>query len=486
MSPDKPADSFAALFEQQSEKTPKRRPVNVGDKLTVTVVKVGRDSVFVELDGKRQAFIDATELRAPDGTITVKPGDTLSAVVVELDPRTGDVRLGRSMGRPGNLAAIEQARDAGVPVEGKVTGVNKGGLEVDLDGVRAFCPISQADTKYVQDAASLVGRTMQFAVTEVRDGGKSVVLSRRAVLEQEARDATARLLKDLAPGATVRGTVTGVRDFGAFVDLGGVEGLIPASEVSHDRGAAVGDVVNAGDLVEVQVREIREVTPQRSSDQAVKITLSLKALAPDPWEGIDAVAPEGRVARGTVTRIADFGAFVRLAAGVEGLLHVSELGGKVDHPSKVLKPGQAISVVVKKIDREARKLALVPAPDGLDVGAVAQGPSVGLGAVVSGVVDRVETYGVFVQLDGTKGRAGRGLIPNAELGTPRGSDTRKLFPEGAKVSAKVLETGEGRLRLSIRAMRVDEERAQFDGYRERNVPSGKLGTLGDLLNKKRR
>jgi small subunit ribosomal protein S1 len=484
MSTSKP-DSFAALFEQT--KTPPRgKTVRVGDKLEAVVIQIGKESIFVEIDGKRQAFIDAIEMRAPDGTMTVKVGDKITAQVVEVDANSGDVRLGRSLGKPGSLAAIEQARDAGLAIEAKVTGVNKGGLEIDLDGTRAFCPISQADNKFVQDPSQFIGRTLSFQVTEIRDGGKSVVLSRKAVLEREAREAVSRLAQQLEPGKTVRGTVTGVREFGAFVDLGGVEGLIPLSELSHDRSAQAGDVVSAGDVVDVMIREVKEVTPQRSGDATLKITLSLKALAADPWSGIENSLQEGRVAQGTVTRLADFGAFVRLAAGVEGLLHVSELGGKVDHPSRLLKQGQQIMVVVKKIDTREKKISLVPAPQGIEAGSQVASATVALGSIVNGVVDRIEQYGVFVQIDGTAGRAGRGLVPNAELGIPRGADVRKQFPEGTRVTAKVIDTAEGRLRLSIRGMREDEERAQFDGFRERANAPAKLGTLGDLLAKKKR
>nr|BAL57057.1 30S ribosomal protein S1 [uncultured delta proteobacterium] len=458
----------------------------MGDRLEGVVAKIGRDAVFIELDGKRQAYMDIGELRAADGTVTVKVGDRIAGQVVEVDLRTGNVRLGRSMGRPGSLAAIEQAREAAVAIEGKVTAVNKGGLEVDLDGVRGFCPISHVDSKYVGDPSVFVGRTLRFLVTDIREGGKNVLLSRRALLEREAREAAARVLKSLVPGAVVRGTVTAVREFGAFVDLGGVEGMIPASEIAHDRSLAVADVVKPGDVVEVQVREVREGAAQGGGEAAVKITLSLKALSPDPWEQIDMVLSEGRVVVGTVTRLVDFGAFVRLAAGVEGMLHVSELGGKVEHPSKVLKVGQSLTVVVKKIDREGRKIALVPAPEGVEAGATVQGPSFVLGMVVTGTVERIEPYGVFVQVEGTVGRAGRGLIPNAELGVPRGADIRKLFSEGMRVTAKVIETGEGRLRLSIRAAREDEERAQFEEYRDRSAAPAKLGTLGDLLKRKGR
>ncbi len=484
MSSPKSPDSFAELFAQT--KTPPRgKSARVGDKIEAVVIQVGKDSVFVELDGKRQAFIDAIELRAPDGTMTVKVGDKITAQVVEVNSENGDVRLGRSIGKPGSLAAIEQARDAGLAIEAKVTGVNKGGLEVDLDGVRAFCPISQADSKFVQDPAVFVGRTLSFLVTEVRDGGKSVVLSRKAVLERESRDASDRLARELSPGTTIRGTVTGVREFGAFVDLGGVEGLIPVSELSHDRVKA-GDVVSAGDVVDVLVREVKQVTPQRPGDPTLKVTLSLKALMADPWEGIEQTLTEGRVVQGTVTRLADFGAFVKLASGVEGLLHVSELGGKVDHPSRLLKAGQPILVVVKKVDAREKKISLVPAPHGLEPGSQVASSSLAIGAIVQGTVDRIEQYGVFIQIDGTAGRAGRGLIPSAELGVPRGVDLRKQFPEGMKLTAKVIDTAEGRLRLSLRAVRDDEERAQFDGFRARTNAGAKLGTLGDLLSKKKR
>jgi small subunit ribosomal protein S1 len=315
----------------------------------------------------------------------------------------------------------------------------------------------------------------------LRDGGKRVVLSRRAVLEQEAKEAAARTLAQIAAGAVVRGTVTSVREFGAFVDLGGIEGLVPNAELSYDRNAKAADILSPGDVVDVQVREIKEGVVNKRGDATTRITLSLKALAADPWDSIETVAPEGKVARGSVTRIADFGVFIRLAPGIEGLLHVSELGGKVAHPSSVLKVGEFINVIVRSADRLTHKIALVPAPEGLAIGAQAAAPSVVIGAIVSGVVDRVETYGVFLQIDGTRDRAGRGLIPNAELGTARGTDTRKQFPVGTRLTAKVLETGEGKLRLSLRAVQEEQERSEFDGYRATATAPGKLGTLGDLL-----
>ncbi len=492
MSTEKPADSFASLFEAEARGTkPKKiRGPALGSRCRAEVVQVGRDAVFVEiLDqstiGKRpQAYLKIEDVRGPDGQPTCKTGDVLEAVVVEVDGESGETRLGRSMGKPSGIPELESAYAGGIPVEGKVTGVNKGGLEVEMAGARAFCPISQADRGFVADPQTLVGRSMLFVITELRDGGKRIVVSRRAVLEQEAKLNAASTLAKIVVGAVMRGNVTAVREFGAFVDLGGIEGLVPNAELSHDRSARASDALSPGDVVDVQVREIKEGVIDKRGNATTKITLSLKALAEDPWNDIAAVATEGKVVRGSVTRILDFGAFVKIAPGIEGLLHVSELGGKVQHPSAVLKVGETLNVVVRSVDKSARKISLSPAAEGLNVGEQATAPSIGIGAIVTGVVDRVEPYGVFFQVDGTRGRVGRGLIPNVELGTKQGSDTRKLFPTGMKLTAKVLETGDGKLRLSLKAVKDDEERADYDGYREQSGSQGKFGTLADLLRKK--
>jgi small subunit ribosomal protein S1 len=413
--------------------------------------------------------------------VTLKVGDVLEAVVVEL--KGSELRLGRTMGRPQGADELERAFQAGVAVEGKISGVNKGGLEVEVAGLRAFCPISQADRGYLADPNTLVGQVLPFLITEFAENGKRVVLSRRKLLEQEARAQASETLKKLAPGAVLAGTVTSIREFGAFIDLGGVEGLLPNAELSYDRSSTAEALLSAGDRVEVQVREVKEGKEDKRGNKAPKITLSLKALSQDPWDQVESVAPVGRVLSGSVSRVLDFGAFVRIAPGIEGLLHVSELSGKVQDASKVLKPGETLAVVVRALDRTARKISLSPAPEGLSVGTDARGPALSIGAIVQGTVDRVETYGIFLQIEGTRGRAGRGLVPNVELGTARGADTRKLFPLGTKLTAKVLETGDGKLKLSLRAVKDDEERADFDGYRAQVSQYG-LGTLADLLRKK--
>lgn len=391
-------DTFAALFEAQGKDRAKVRPVRVGETLDAVVVQVGRDTIFLELDGKRQAMLDTLELKGPDGTVDVQVGDRITAKVVEVDA-SGNVRLARSAGRGGDLSQLQAAMESRLPVEGKVAAVNKGGLEVDLGkGARGFCPLSQMAERSGADPKDFLGQTLQFLVVEIKDGGKSIVVSRRRLLEQEGQGARQRVLDSLEVGKVVRGVVSAIREFGAFVDLGGMDGLIPGSELSHERGAQVADVLKPGETVEAQVLAIKQ-----DEKGQTRITLSLKALV---------AAPE--------------------------------------------RPAGAPS---------------------------AAGPKLAIGAVVKGKVVRIETYGVFVQVDGTDGRGGRGLIPSAELGVPRGTDLRKTFPEGTELTAKVLETGDNRLKLSVRGAKDAEERADFEAHAKDRAGAQGFGTLGDLLKK---
>ena len=301
-------DSFADLFARGDIPIGRSRRLSVGEKVSGPVVHVSKDSVIIDLDEKQQGFFDTGD------AMEAKVGMTIEGYVVDLDG--GNVKLARRFGREVSVDHLRFAMAEGTPVEGKVTGTNKGGAEVDLAGVRAFCPASQLDDKFVDDMSTFVGRTLTFVVTKVHDG--DVVLSRRAHLGRESKAARDKTLAELEVGAVRKGRVSQVRDFGAFVDIGGIEGLIPLRELSHDRVRAE-DVVSIGDVVEVLVKQM-----EKKNDKT-EITLSLKSLAPDPWSGIETLAPLGRVVAGQVSRLADFGAFVRIAPGVEGLLHVSEL-----------------------------------------------------------------------------------------------------------------------------------------------------------------
>lgn len=473
---DSKGESFADLFAKEEMPARRTRSYDVGDPVEGVIAHITKDAVFLDLDAKQQGFFDRLDLTGPDGELRVAVGDKIEGRVMHIDRAANQLKLGTGFGKDAGRQQLQVALDEGISVEGKITGVNKGGAEVEIAGMRGFCPFSQLDIRYVEDPSTFVGRTVEFLVSEIKD--RDVVLSRRRLLERQARVARDQVLVKLQVGATVRGVVTQIRDFGAFVDIGGIEGLIPVRELSHDRVQRPGDVVSVGDAVETQVTKVEE------AGEKVKITLSLKALAADPWQGIDTIAPIGRVLAGQVTRLTDFGAFVRLGAGIEGLLHISEIGVRISHPSEVLEVGEQRLVVVKSIDHKKQRLGLTLATEGANAGDVAHDGKLVLGMVVTATVEKHERFGVFAQVVGTRGRSGRGLVPTAELGLARGADTRKELPIGTEIKAKVVDATDGRVRLSIRAAHEDAERALFDNYRQEQSKKGGMGTFADLLREK--
>ncbi len=295
-SPDKPGkDSFAAMFESDARSQPRRgalRRLSVGESVAATVVRVGRDAVFVELDGMREAFIESKELLDEHGHVSVQAGDTLRAVVVSNGDDGNSIRLGRTAPKGRGAEGLQAARAAGLPVEGSVTGVNKGGLEVLVDGVRAFCPARQVDTRFVGDLEPLIGQKLKFLVMTVKEGGREVVLSRRALVEQEAGDALQQLQETLVPappdatarpskaptglqqGAIVGGKVSGVERFGVFVQIDGTQarGLIPAQELSRARGEDLRKRFSIGMPLTAKIVSV---------DPAGKIRLSIQAMKAD-------------------------------------------------------------------------------------------------------------------------------------------------------------------------------------------------------------
>jgi small subunit ribosomal protein S1 len=359
-----PAEDFAAMFAASEKSAPRgRRPkLAVGDRVRGAVVSIGHEVAVLELEGGGEGTLETLELRDEGGQLTVAVGEAIEARVVGLGDKAGFVTLrrGASRGVGRDLGAgLAEAAATGLPVEGLVTGVNKGGLEVMVGGVRAFCPISQLELRPVADPAVYVGQKLLFRVTRFEDDrrGPNVVLSRRALLEEEARVRAADTRAKLVPGAVLSGTVTALKDFGAFVDVGGIEGLLPASEIGFQRGTKPSDVLAVGQPVTVQVMRIEKRDDPRRPEQ---VSFSLKALERDPWDDALATLRAGALVKGRVTRAEPFGAFVEVAPGVEGLLHVSELGaGKhLRHAREAVKPGDAVEVTVLSIDAEKRRISL--------------------------------------------------------------------------------------------------------------------------------
>jgi len=349
-------DDFAAMFAEAESAKPKgkaaRRP-QPGDVVRGVVTSIGKDAVFVDLGGKSEGVLDREQVVNNDGELRVKIGDTLEARVA--GERNGALVLRVKMGKgPEARAELVQALDLGIPVEGKVTQLIKGGLEVDVAGVRGFVPASQIEARFVEDLTPFVGQHLQFRVMQYERG--NLVLSRRALLEEDnARRATETRSK-LVVGAVIRGRVTGFKPFGAFVDIGGIEGMLHVSELGFSRIEKPEEVLALGQELDVSILKIEDGEPGKKP----RIGLSLKALQADPWmEATRNLTTGGRV-RGTVTRLQTFGAFVEIAPGVEGLVHISELGAgrRLNHPKEAVKEGQEVEVEILAIDPEKRRLSL--------------------------------------------------------------------------------------------------------------------------------
>lgn len=345
-------ESFADLLEQSLSSQSGR--LTPGQKVSARVLKVSSEWLLIDTGHKGEGVVDLKEFTDPDGGVTVKEGDTIS--VHFLSSRQGEMRFTSKIGggaSTGN-AQLEEAWQAGVPVEGVVEKEIKGGFEVKLAGaVRAFCPYSQMSLRRMDNPESIVGTRLSFRITDYSERGRNIVVSRRVLLEEEQARLKEEARETISEGTTVPGTVTSLQKFGAFVDIGGIEGLVPISEIGWTRVKDVSDVLSVGQQVQVVIKVI-----DREKD---RISLSLKDALADPWEQVAQKFPEGSFHTGTVSRLAPFGAFITLTDGVDGLIHISRLGvGKrINHPREVLKEGEAVEVKVESFDRENRRLSLV-------------------------------------------------------------------------------------------------------------------------------
>jgi len=343
-------ESFAEMLEQSMKQKSSR--LEPGQKVTAQVLKVGSEWIFIDTGQKGEGIVDAKEFLDLDGNVTVRIGDTIAAYF--LSSSHGEMRFTTRVGggASGN-AQLEEAFRAGVPVEGVVEKEIKGGYEVKLAGAaRAFCPFSQIALRRTDDPAALLGTRLAFRITDYGEKGRNIVVSRRVLLEEEQRRLREEAAAGISEGMTVTGTVTSLQGFGAFVDIGGLEGLIPISEIGWSRVKDVGEVLSVGQQVKVVVK-----TVDREKE---RVSLSLKDTLANPWDLAAQTYPEGSFHTGTVSRLAQFGAFVTLADGIDGLIHISKLGGgkRILHPREVLKEGETIEVKVESVDRAERRISL--------------------------------------------------------------------------------------------------------------------------------
>lgn len=357
----KDENDFAALLREleKTEQAVLGSAPKVGAKVQGTVIEVGEEQVFIDLGGKVEARMERVNVTDADGQVTVAVGDAFSGVVTAIDPESGALILGKRQSRHlHGSEELEAAYRDGTPVEGQITAAVKGGVEVQIAGHRAFCPASQVDTRFIEDLSAVVGEKGAFRITKY-EGGKrlNLVVSRRAILEQDQAQRAAAVRDQLREGAVLTGTVTGLKDFGAFIDLGGVEGMVHVSELALGRVGHPKDVLALGQQIEVQVLKIEQTgNPKRPE----KIALSVRALAKSPWSDVPARYRPGTRVSGIVTRTQPFGAFVELEPGIEGLVHISELGAgrRINHPDEVIRTGADVEATVLQVDTERRRISL--------------------------------------------------------------------------------------------------------------------------------
>jgi small subunit ribosomal protein S1 len=350
-------EDFATLFAASEAGAARRPRMTAGELVRGRVIALGASSAFVEIGGKGEAVIDIAEFRDPDtGGLQLAVGDAIEATVIDDGRVSGTVVLKRTVGRGGHVPGeLEQALAHGIAVEGLVAGETKGGFEIQIGAVRAFCPGSQIDRRRGA-AAAYVGQRLRFRVTKIEAGGRNIVLSRRLLLEEEAAEQAEHTWERIQVGAVLQGRVSSVRDFGVFVDLGEVEGLIHVSELGHGRVSHPSEVLRPEQVVEVKVIKVE---PGGEGNRP-RVGLSLRALEPDPWTTAPARFPVGATVSGVVRRLESFGAFVEIAPGLDGLVHVSKLAldRRVSHPRQIVSVGDAVEVTVVAVDAAQRRISL--------------------------------------------------------------------------------------------------------------------------------
>src|SRR5574341_2482687 len=435
-------ESFAALFEESLN----RKEMRVGEVITAEVVSVDENFVVVNAGLKSESVIAVDEFRNDAGQVEVKPGDFVSVSIEALEDGYGATRLSRDKAK--RMAAwieLEQSLEKGEKIEGVITGKVKGGLTVMTKGIRAFLPGSLVDLRPVKDTTPFEGKTMEFKVIKLDRKRNTVVVSRRAVLEETAGAEREQLLATLAEGAVVKGIVKNIPDYGAFVDLGGIDGLLHITDLAWKRVKHPSEVVSVGQELEVKVLKF--------DTEKNRVSVGLKQLAEDDWVGISRRYPQGTRLFGKVTNLTDYGAFVEVEAGIEGLVHVSEMDwtNKNVHPSKVVQVGDEVEVMILEIDEERRRISL-----GMKQCMSNPWEEFAMnhkkGDKVRGQIKSITDFGIFIGLLG--GIDGLVHLSDLSWGRP-GEEAVKSFKKGEEVEAIVLSIDIERERIDRKSTRLN-------------------------------
>ncbi|CAB1064102.1 SSU ribosomal protein S1p [Olavius sp. associated proteobacterium Delta 1] len=461
-------ESFAALLDAYSPGL--EAEINIGDKIRGKIISIGKDSVFVDTGSKMDGVVDKAELLDKDKKLELEEGDMLELYVVAL--ADDEIRLSKAVSGVGGLQMLKEAYDKAVPVEGKISETCKGGLRVEILQRKAFCPISQVDINYVEDPSEFVGKTLNFLITTLEERGKNIVVSRRALLAQEQEKSRKAFYETLSVDSVLDGQVTRTMPYGIFVQLAdGVEGMVHISELDWSKVAKPEELVHVGEAVRVKVIGIE---PDKRPGM-LKIGLSMKRLTEDPWDSADQHFHAGNKIIGKVTRCANFGAFVEVAPGIEGLVHISEMSytKRIINPEDIVSAGETVSVLIKEVDMEKRRLSLsIRDAEGDPWVDVAEKYTIGQS--LEAVLEKKEKFGYFINLE----PGITGLLPKSKLGKSQRSSELEKLKEGDSIPVIIEAINIGDRKISLMPGNTEDEQ-NWQKFSGDTGPS--MGSLGEKL-----
>jgi len=460
------AENFAALFEESLS----RKEMRIGEVITAEVVRVDDNFVVVNAGLKSESYISAEEFRNDRGELEAKPGDFISVAIESLENGYGETRLSRDKAK--RLAAwheLEEALEKGTMVSGVINGKVKGGLTVIVNGIRAFLPGSLVDIRPVKDTTPYENKQMDFKVIKLDRKRNNVVVSRRAVLEETQGEERQKLLENLQEGAVVKGIVKNITDYGAFVDLGGIDGLLHITDLAWRRVKHPSEILSVGDEVEAKVLKFDQ--------EKNRVSLGLKQLGEDPWVGLSRRYPPGTRLFGKVSNLTDYGAFVEIEAGIEGLVHVSEMDwtNKNVHPSKVVQLGDEVEVMVLEIDEERRRISLGMKqcmPNPWEEFAMNHRK----GDRVKGQIKSITDFGIFIGLPG--GIDGLVHLSDLSWSLP-GEEAVRNYRKGEETEAMVLsiDVERERISLGIKQIEGDPFTSYISAHEKNSVVTGAVKSI---------
>ncbi|MBF0233271.1 MAG: 30S ribosomal protein S1 [Desulfamplus sp.] len=463
-------ENFADLLDSYDAE--ESHDIRQGDKINGTIISIGKNSVYISTGSKSDGVVEKAELLDENGVLPYTVGDKLSLYVVSRNE--SEIILSRALSGAGYAFMLEDASLNHTPVEGKVSGIIKGGFSIEIMGKRAFCPVSQMDIRYVENQEDYLGKTLSFLITRFAEGGKNIVVSRRDLLNREIQESREIYLKTIAEGDIVQGKVSKIMPYGAFIELSpGVEGMAHISELSWSRVEKTSEVLVQDELVNVKILKIEA----KDGADSPKISLSVRKTTQDPWDRAEQTFSTGQQLTGKVVRLAPFGAFVEIAPGVDGLVHLSEMSHtkRVLKADDILEQGQMVQVAVKDIDLKNKRISLSMKDAHGDPwnGAELRYPA---GSIVEGKVEKREKFGLFINLE----PGVTGLFPGSVMAKATETSSYDKLKPGDMVKVMISEISEESRRVSL-APPDAKEGSDWKKFAESENKVESVGSMGALL-----